>query len=91
MSRPSKATRQGAIRICALAASNQDLADDYDAVLSALGDHGMPGRFGRYSRDPRWRLAIQAWEECWWAERPDAEAEALLQCGWSPGERLVRR
>jgi hypothetical protein len=86
-----KSTRERAAMICQLAASNnmgqdtcaRELGIPQAAPALALAgaafdaSHGTPGG-SHWDDDPRMR-----WQH--WVGQM-AEAEALLRCGWSPGE-----
>ena len=88
--------REEAAVICAIAASNPGLNQAYGSIVLALR--------GATRDSPSLRLAIRAWDavtdrlmtEAWDAtvgrpgrcDHPDAEAEALLRSGWSPGDPL---
>lgn len=80
------ATRRRAILICALAASNHDLAQDYAGVCMRLG-----WRHNSTTTTRPLDVALAAWEICDGAasRNGDAEAEALLQSGWCPGDPVV--
>lgn len=85
MKRFSKKTRDEAILICAIAASNPELSCSYDRIREALGlpAYGEPGvLWGKTLESAAWRVcghhAISA--------ENDAEAECLLRDGWSPGD-----
>lgn len=69
-------TREEAILICAIAASNHPTPSHY-CVREWMGiGHESNGR----------KLALNAWVECSDLDRPDAEAECLLREGWNPGD-----
>lgn len=75
----SQAERDEAILICAIAASTPGLEQNYRSVCYHLGID---------ITDRSSVLALRAWAETSLAGiySPDAEAEALLQTGWSPGD-----
>lgn len=82
MKRISKKTRDQAILICAIAASNPDLRSAYATIRRQIG--------GRRVHGAAKELAIDAWSAVWDLSEGlfyvDAEAAALLADGWSPGD-----
>ena len=76
--RISKRVREEAALLCAIEASNPELAEAYILVALHLGWNA--------SFSDAYDLAIAAWERCSPRPRPDvdAEAEALIRSGWSP-------
>ena len=76
----SKKTREQAILICAIAASSPDWDEDYQLIADFVPVGDVP-----------LELALDAWSHI--IENigesfgeVSAEAEALLQCGWLPGD-----
>jgi hypothetical protein len=83
-----KSTREQAAMICAIAASTPDLSEAYGAVCERLGIRTGADRAFRFV-PVSYRLAMAAWRTSSRnrsGAEADAEAEALLRCGWSPGE-----
>lgn len=84
--RISKKTRDEAILICAIAASNPDLSCNYDGVREALGLPLYDEAGAVWGKTPE----SAAWRECNHldhnSQEVDAEAECLLRDGWSPGD-----
>ena len=81
--RISKRVREEAAIICAIAASTSDMNQSYRAVCDSLD---IACRDTQGLELPFFELALAAWGETASAENPDAEAEALLRTGWSPGD-----
>ncbi len=83
--RYTKAQREQAAIICAIAASNPRLSQAYRAVCIALD---LPWCDDRGSDTPAYYLALVSWDKCHltWncGHNVDAEAEALIRTGWSP-------
>jgi len=77
----TKALRDEAALICAIAASNPDLHESYGAVCRLLGIDIPYDRYESLTES----LAFEAWQVCQYADHPDAEAEALIRSGWNPG------
>jgi hypothetical protein len=79
MTRYSKRVREEAALICAIAASNSDMADSYGVVVINLG----------WAREPAYGLAMKAWRHAFnsitgsrlGADTVDAEAEAMIRSG----------
>ncbi len=79
----TKKTRDQAILICAIAASDPDRSRTPYTLIS--------GPLGLGPTDKAVKLAVDAWRHVYhsppfrnWTQETDAQAEALLQCGWSP-------
>lgn len=78
----SKKVREEAALICAIAASNgEETEQAYATVADLLGISRRQGGHETASET----LAYEAWVVCRDSDHPDAEAEALLRTGWSPG------
>ena len=83
--RISRRTREQAALICAIAASTPSMTEAYALV-----------RVNARTDDAAYALAFGAWVQAHgdrgWSSPADpavdAEAEALLRCGWSPGDEL---
>lgn len=81
MGKYTRGDRDKAALICAIAASTPSCDQSYGEVGHRLGIIRPDDR-----PQARWSnamdLALFAWSECFNAEHPDAEAEALIRCGW---------
>ncbi len=77
--RYTKAEREQAALICAIAASNPEFAQAYDKVCRALGIELSAAAYC---------LAVEAWDQKLTVQGEpgdqyvDAEAEALIRTGW---------
>jgi hypothetical protein len=90
MAKIPKRVREEAALICAIAASDpapehRRPCYDFDLAMS-LGL--WRGDINKTAANPSVRLALDAWEyahdRLGWTQETDAEAEALLRCGWEP-------
>lgn len=85
MKRIAKKTREQAALICAIAACEVPEGISYRGPRAWYAETIGPG-LG--ASQPAIRLAIAAWEHVTkrnsWCQWHDAEAEALLRCGWEP-------
>lgn len=88
--RYTKRVREEAALICAIAASGgvfevfEDLPGRYSCVyMTIYRSLGTPTT-GSLSLAVRAYVTVTDELQCGWTRQVDAEAEALIRCGWSP-------